>query len=169
MRSIPLTKPSMLRSNHMLNLTRLAALCLSFLFAFSMIATVHAQTGPTVPGQTTVTNNGTSPTVPGQTTVSNPSNVTTGETISNPLKYNSLEALLKGVLQSLITIGSILLTLALVWVGFKFVAARGNEEAISKAKTALMWTVIGGLILLGATAIETVISSTVSSISAPTN
>lgn len=162
MRSIPLTKPSMLRSNHMLNLTRLASLCLSFLFAFSMIATVHAQTpttGGTVGGPTPQTN-GTlgSPTPAPATTV------TTGETISNPLKYNSLEALLKGVLQSLITIGSILLTLALVWVGFKFVAARGNEEAISKARTALMWTVIGGLILLGATAIETVISSTVGSI-----
>lgn len=134
---------------------------------FSTVLVAHVHAGPTVPANTSVTNNGTGPTVPANTSVSNPApanSVTTGETIANPLKYNSLEALLKGVLQSLITIGSILLTLALVWVGFKFVAARGNEEAIRSARTALMWTVIGGLILLGATAIETVISSTVKSI-----
>lgn len=87
-----------------------------------------------------------------------------GQTICNPLKYDTLDALLSAVLKAAIQIGSIVLTLALVWVGFKFVAARGNEEKIRSARTALMWTVIGGLILLGATAIQSVITSTVGSI-----
>lgn len=84
--------------------------------------------------------------------------------LKNPLKYDSLNDLLTAVLKAVIDLGSIILTLALVWVGFKFVAARGNEEAIRSARAALMWTVIGGLILLGATAIQSVITSTVSSI-----
>lgn len=86
------------------------------------------------------------------------------EKLDNPLKYSDLNSLLTAVLKALIQIGSILLTLAIVWVGFRFVAARGNEEAIRSARTALMWTVIGGLILLGATAIQAVISSTVGAI-----
>lgn len=64
-----------------------------------------------------------------------------------------------------IKIGGIILTIALVWVGFLFVAARGNEEKISRAKAALMWTIIGGLILLGAKAIQSVITTTVTSLS----
>ena len=49
----------------------------------------------------------------------------------------------------------------IVYVGFLFVAARGNEEKIRSARDALMWTVIGGLILLGAEAISLVIQATV--------
>ena len=52
----------------------------------------------------------------------------------------------------------------LVYVGFLFVAARGNEEKISSARSALVWTVVGGLILLGASAISAVIQATVGTI-----
>jgi hypothetical protein len=111
----------------------------------------HAQFGTT--GTTTTYGGGTTGTTS-----------TGGGTLANPLKYSDLDSLLHAVLAALIRIGSIFLTLALVFVGFKFVAARGNEEKIRSAKTALMWTVIGGLILLGATAIQEVISTTVNAI-----
>ncbi len=68
------------------------------------------------------------------------------------------------VLGILVQIGSILLVLALVWVGFSFVAAQGNEEKIRSARDALMWTVIGGLLLLGAQALSLVIQATVQSL-----
>ena len=71
-----------------------------------------------------------------------------------------LEAILKGV----VDIGTIILIMMLVYVGFLFVAARGNAEKIQSAKSALVWTVIGGLILLGATAIQLVITETVKSL-----
>lgn len=87
-----------------------------------------------------------------------------GQTIANPLKYDSLNALLTAVLKAAIQLGSIVLTIAIVWVGFRFVAARGNEEKIRSARAALMWTIIGGLILLGATAIQAVITTTVGNI-----
>jgi hypothetical protein len=49
----------------------------------------------------------------------------------------------------------------IVYVGFLFVAAQGNAEKISSARSALVWTIIGGLLLLGASAIELVIEATV--------
>lgn len=71
-----------------------------------------------------------------------------------------LEAILKGV----VDIGTIILIMMLVYVGFLFVAARGNAEKLQSAKSALVWTVVGGLILLGATAIQMVITETVKSL-----
>ena len=92
----------------------------------------------------------------------NPSNSSGG--LQNPLNVNSLPELLNNILDGLIVIGSILLTLMVVYVGFLFVAARGNEEKISSARQALIWTIVGGLILLGARAISDVIQSTVGTI-----
>lgn len=88
----------------------------------------------------------------------------TGQTIVNPLKVDSLTELLTLVLDAVVKIGAIILTLAIIWVGFLFVKAQGNAEEVSSARKALVWTVIGGLILLGAEAISVVIASTVSNI-----
>lgn len=96
----------------------------------------------------------------GNPTAPNPSVGSQG--IVNPLNnIDSLPALLTVVLKAIVQIGTIILTLALVYVGFLFVVAQGNEEKISNAKSALLWTVIGGLILLGASAIGEVIKATV--------
>ncbi len=85
-------------------------------------------------------------------------------TLQNPLNATSIVQLLQEVLSYVTYIGSIFLVLVLVYVGFQFVMARGNPEAVQKARTALLWTVIGGLILLGANAISIVIVSTAQSL-----
>lgn len=83
----------------------------------------------------------------------------------NPLnKIGSFPQLLTAILGAVVTIGSIVLVLALVYTGFLFVAAQGSEEKIRSAKGALMWTVIGGLILLGAQTIGMVIETTVNNL-----
>jgi hypothetical protein len=87
-----------------------------------------------------------------------------GGTLINPLRVNSLEGLLDLLLTAAIRIGTIILVLAFIWIGFLFVAARGNEEKLRNARQAFMWTVIGGLILLGARAISEVIQSTASAL-----
>ncbi len=85
-----------------------------------------------------------------------------GGSLVNPLSnINSLPDLLTAILKGVVEIGAIFLTLMIVYVGFLFVAARGNEEKIRSARDALLWTVIGGLILLGAEAISLVIQATV--------
>lgn len=85
-----------------------------------------------------------------------------GGGLVNPLNsISSLPELLRAILGGVVQIGAIFLTVMIVYVGFLFVAARGNEEKISSARSALLWTIIGGLILLGASAIELVIEATV--------
>ena len=84
--------------------------------------------------------------------------------LENPLNVSSLPELLTAILNGVVEIGAILLTVMIVYVGFLFVAAQGNEEKIRSARSALVWTVIGGLILLGASAISAVIQATVGSI-----
>lgn len=112
-------------------------------------------------GNTTGSNNG-----GGNTTgsVSGGGN-TTGSApmgLQNPLKnIGSLPDLINALLDAVVDIGIIIVTLALVYIGFLFVAAQGNEEKLRNARAALMWTLIGGLILLGAKAISEVIQATV--------
>lgn len=82
----------------------------------------------------------------------------------NPLRANSLPELLGVILSALVELGSIALVLALVWVGFLFVKAQGNEGEIKNARKALYNVVIGGLLLLGAGAIAAVLRATVESL-----
>ena len=104
-----------------------------------------------------------SPSAGGSPTGSPPADAANGGgSLVNPLNsINSLPELLTAILKGVVEIGAIFLTLMIVYVGFLFVAARGNEEKIRSARDALMWTVIGGLILLGAEAISLVIQATV--------
>lgn len=81
-----------------------------------------------------------------------------------PEGWCSPQAVLAKVLSLLVQIGSIILVLALVWTGFKFVAAQGNEEEIRNARSSLMWVVVGGLLLLGAQTIALLIEATIQSL-----
>jgi len=82
----------------------------------------------------------------------------------NPLNADSLPELLMTVLRGIVRVLALLLVPAFVYVGFKFAAARGNTEELSKARAALMWTVIGAAILLGAEGIAGVIEATARSL-----
>lgn len=82
----------------------------------------------------------------------------------NPLKATSITELLMSVLRAVVRIVGVLLVLAFVFIGFQFVAAQGNTEALSKARQNLMWTAIGAAILLGAEGIALVIEATARSL-----
>lgn len=77
---------------------------------------------------------------------------------------NCLSAFLLNILQFVIYIGGIVIVLMIVFVGYKFVAARGNSTKIEEARTMLLWTVVGALILLGAQAIAMGIQATVTAL-----
>ena len=87
-----------------------------------------------------------------------------GVALVNPLKVDSVPEFLALILKAVVNLGSIILVLMLVYVGFLFVVAQGNEEKLQNAKSALLWTVVGGLVLLGAQAISLVIQATVGSL-----
>lgn len=83
----------------------------------------------------------------------------------NPLGTTNLMTLLQRILDFVIEIGSIIVILMLVYVGFLFVTARGEPAKITAARQALLWTIVGALILLGAKAIALGIEATVQALS----
>ena len=94
--------------------------------------------------------------------IGNSGSISSGETLVNPLQGGgTLESFLTGILQFIIRIGTIVVILMLVYVGFKFVTAQGNDTKISEARRMLLWTVVGGLVLIGAVVIKDGIMATV--------
>lgn len=83
----------------------------------------------------------------------------------NPLQADSLEEFFEAILGFIVRIGTILVVVMIVIVGFMFVSARGNPEKLKEARTALLWTLVGAIILIGASIIAEAIRATVEAIS----
>lgn len=81
--------------------------------------------------------------------------------LENPLKFDSIEGFLLAVIDVILVFALPLIVLFIMYAGFKFVFARGNESEVTKARTQLTWAVVGGLIVLGAKVILEVIQGTV--------
>ena len=88
-------------------------------------------------------------------------------TIDNPLGTNGPQTIMdfiKLLVKYVLYIGIPIIALAIIYTGFLFVSASGNSEKLTKAKSALLYTLIGGALLLGAFVIANAISSTVDEI-----
>jgi len=90
------------------------------------------------------------------------SNITTK--IDNPLSADSLFCFLKDVLDVFLTVGIIIAVLFMVYAGFLFVTARGNETQLGTAKKAFLGAVIGTAIIMGVWVIAKAIVGTVNAI-----
>lgn len=87
-----------------------------------------------------------------------------GPSITNPLpgEVDTIMGFLMLLINEIILpIGSIMVVVMIIFTGFQFVVARGNEEKLSQAKTALTWTVVGAAVLLGSWVIAQTIASTI--------
>ena len=82
-------------------------------------------------------------------------------TIKNPLKVKNIQDLLAAILSAIVQIAIPFLVLAVMWVGFLFVAARGNPNKLADARQALFYTLIGALIILGAQTLSVILSGTI--------
>jgi hypothetical protein len=82
-------------------------------------------------------------------------------TIKNPLASNSVSGILTNIMNLVATVGAIVVVFFIIYSGFKFVTARGNETEVTKAKDIFYATIIGGAILLGADVIANVVVNTV--------
>lgn len=88
-----------------------------------------------------------------------------GFTFESPLKdFGGIQGLLEEILRVIVLIGAPIAVLFIIYSGFLFVTARGNEDQLTKAKKTFLWTVIGTAILLGAQAIASVLGGTVDQI-----
>lgn len=87
--------------------------------------------------------------------------------LQNPLKVSSFCDLLKVALDAVLIVGLPVAVLFLVLVGFKFILAQGNPGEIGKAQKALLNTVIGIAIFLGAWTIAKIIATTLALLGVP--
>ncbi len=81
--------------------------------------------------------------------------------ICNPIGSETFTEFVDKILQVVVEIGYVVVVFFIVYSGFLFVSARGNEEQLKKAKTAFLWTVIGAAIVLGAQVLEKSIAVTI--------
>jgi hypothetical protein len=100
----------------------------------------------------------------------------TPATIPNPLGAgnDTIAAFITTLLDTLFPIMSLVAVFFIIFSGFLMVTAGGNEEKLSKARQAFLWTVIGVAILLGAKVLSAVICGTINQLSSthlscPTN
>ena len=89
-------------------------------------------------------------------------NITT--TLENPLSATSLFCFLKDMLDVFLTIGVIIAVIFMVYAGFLYVTARGNDAQLGKAKTAFLGAVIGTAIIMGVWVLAKAIVGTINAI-----
>jgi len=86
-------------------------------------------------------------------------------TLDNPIDpIDDLNSFVKSILDIVLTIGIPIVALAIIYSGFLFVSARGNPEKLEEAKRALLYTLVGAAILLGAWVIAQAIGGTIEEI-----
>jgi undecaprenyl pyrophosphate phosphatase UppP len=96
----------------------------------------------------------------GVQTGNNPAGVIFQNPLSGPNASNSIGQLVNNLFDAIIQIGLVFVVMAIIYAGLQFVLAQGNDDKLKKAKSIFLWTVIGGVILLGAGAISEVICNT---------
>jgi ABC-type amino acid transport system permease subunit len=85
-------------------------------------------------------------------------------TFPNPFGSNitNITGILNPLIDLIINIGGILVVFFIIFAGFKMVLAQGDPGKLTAAKQMLLWSVVGGMILLGSKVLAEVIRATVS-------
>ena len=86
--------------------------------------------------------------------------------LQNPLAgsgINSIEGLLTAILNVLLVIAVPIIVFFIIFAGFSYVTAQGNPEKVKTATRSLTYAIIGGVLILGATALSAIIESVVAS------
>lgn len=81
--------------------------------------------------------------------------------LDNPITVNSFPDFIALLLKIAVQIGFPVAVLFIIYSGFLFVKAQGNEKELETAKKALTWTIIGTAVLLGASVLSYAIQNTI--------
>jgi len=94
-----------------------------------------------------------------------------GETVSlnNPIAANDINDLFMLIIDIVIIFAVPVIVFFIIYAGFMYVTARGNENTISKAHMALLYALIGGVLILGARVLITVVQGTVDEVASPSS
>ena len=84
-------------------------------------------------------------------------------TIPNPIGAQSFEDLIVALADALIKIGSVLAVVAIIIVGFRFVAASasGDTKSLGEVKKLFWWIFIGTAIIVGSSMLAKAVVNTI--------
>lgn len=85
-------------------------------------------------------------------------------TIKNPLGVSSVADFIARALQAMVLLALPVVALFFVIAGFMFISARGNTHKLQEARQNFVYVVIGGLLIIGAWVIATLIGGTVTQV-----
>ena len=121
------------------------------LFIPSIILAQQAPSNPSTP-----------PPEPVESTDRTQTNTTPGSKgLVDPLNGVTIPGLLDALLGVVIVIATPIIVFFIIFAGFKYVTARGNATQVQDATRALTYAIIGGVLVIGATAITTIITGLV--------
>lgn len=133
---------------------------------FIATATVSAQTNP---DETAIPGPGTQETaIPGPGTDGNQAPAADLSKLKNPLEgtVDDIPGFVETLLNIVLLIGIPLVALAIIYSGFKYVAAQGSPDKLKDANKTFLATLIGAAIILGAFIIANAIGGTVRQLTA---
>lgn len=147
-------------------LKTIAPFVANFILAFVLVMPLLSQsqsgeyTNPTPGGQNNPAPGGSGKVI----NIENPFKCPSGSGANNKCTIpDFIEVIIRKILMP---IGGVVAVLMVMWAGFLYVTAGGNETQIKKAHDALLSAVIGAAILLGAWAIASAIQATINDLSA---
>lgn len=82
----------------------------------------------------------------------------------NPLASDSLLGFFQTILDVILVFAVPIIVLFIIFAGFQYVTARGSAEKINSANRALLYAVLGGVLILGANVLLAVIGETINAI-----
>lgn len=83
-------------------------------------------------------------------------------TLNNPLKVHSIQELLASILNIVVIIATPIVVFFIIYSGFLYVTAKGDASKVKEATQSLTYSVIGGILILGAFAIAQIVKNLVS-------
>lgn len=83
-------------------------------------------------------------------------------TLVDPLSnISSIPQFFAAIIEILLVFAIPFVVFFIIYAGFLFVTARGNADKIEQAKKALLYALVGGLLILGANLLMEIITNTV--------
>lgn len=83
---------------------------------------------------------------------------------TNPIEFNTLSEFLGKLLKVIVEIAFPIIVLMIIVSGFLFVSAQGKPDKLETARKAILWTLIGAALILGAFVLSEAICGTVKEI-----
>ncbi|MCA9354804.1 MAG: hypothetical protein KC877_04765 [Candidatus Kaiserbacteria bacterium] len=88
-------------------------------------------------------------------------------TVENLTKFPDLKTLLLGILNVFVVIATPIVVLFIIYSGFLYVTARGNPQQLEQATRSLTYSIIGGILILGAVAFAAILQNLINAFAAP--